>query len=192
MNLKAILEGILFVAGDEGLTLENVINILDTDKEELKKIITELDNDYSKEDRGLKLEYYGERLKIVTKKEEVNEEELETSFYKKLVGEEAKEPLSPSALETLAIIAYNEPITRVMVDEIRGVSSAHIIRKLVFKNFIYEVGRSELPGRPILYGVTPQFLDYFGLKSTKDLPVIEDNEETFEETNLFESKYKEI
>ncbi len=184
MNLKAVLEGMLFVSGEEGLSVENLINILEVDKETLKKIISLLDEEYNSDDRGLKLEYYGERLKIVTKKEHA-------SYYKKLIGEEAKEPLSPSALETLAIVAYNEPVTRIMVDEIRGVSSAHIIRKLVFKNFIKEVGRSDLPGRPILYGVTPQFLDYFGLKSTKDLPEIEEVPETKEETNLFESKYKE-
>ena len=77
-----------------------------------------------------------------------------------------------------------------MVDEIRGVNSAHLIRKLVFKNFIHEVGRSDLPGRPILYGVTDQFLDYFGLKSTKDLPELKEIEEP-EETELFNSKYKE-
>ncbi len=183
MNYKAVLEGILFVSGDEGLSVDNLINILEIEKDQLKEIITELDNDYNKEDRGLKLEYYGERLKIVTKKEH-------SKFYKKLIGEEAKEPLSPSALETLAIIAYNEPVTRIMVDEIRGVSSAHIIRKLVFRNFVKEVGRSELPGRPILYGVTNQFLDYFGLKSTKELPEIEETPEP-EETDLFTSKYNE-
>ena len=107
-----------------------------------------------------------------------------------MVDEEASETLSNSALETLAIIAYNEPITRVTIDEIRGVSSAHIVRKLVFKNLIKEVGKSELPGRPILYGVTDQFLDYFGLSSTKELPKIE-IEENFEEKELYDSKYNE-
>jgi len=183
MNLEAVLEGILFVTGEEGLSLEQITNILEIDKEELITIINNLNQNYNNENRGLKLEYFGEKLKIVTKKEH-------SIYYKRLIGEENKEPLSPSALETLAIIAYNEPVTRVMVDEIRGVNSAHLIRKLVFKNFIHEVGRSELPGRPILYGVTNQFLDYFGLKSTKDLPEI-NFEEEIEETDLFNTKYKE-
>jgi len=183
MNLEAVLEGILFVSGDDGLTLEQIINILEVDKDNLIKIIENLYETYNNDNRGLKLEYFGEKLKIVTKKEH-------SSYYKRLIGEETKEPLSPSALETLAIVAYNEPVTRIMVDEIRGVSSAHLIRKLVFRNFIHEVGRSELPGRPILYGVTNQFLDYFGLKTTKDLPEI-NFEEEIEEKDLFNTKYKE-
>lgn len=183
MNLEAVLEGILFVSGDDGLTLEQIMNILEVDKENLIKIIENLNKTYNNDNRGLKLEYFGEKLKIVTKKEH-------SAYYKRLIGEETKEPLSPSALETLAIIAYNEPVTRIMVDEIRGVNSAHLIRKLVFRNFIHEVGRSDLPGRPILYGVTNQFLDYFGLKTTKDLPEI-NFEEEIEEKDLFNTKYKE-
>ncbi len=183
MNLEAVLEGILFVSGEDGLSLEQIENILEIEKEELINIINNLNENYQQENRGLKLEYYGGKLKIVTKKEHAN-------YYKKLIGEESKEPLTPSALETLAIIAYNEPVTRTMVDEIRGVNSAHLIKKLVFKNLIHEIGRSDLPGRPILYGVTNQFLDYFGLKSTKDLPEINFEEETIE-TDLFDTKYKE-
>ncbi len=183
MNLEAVLEGILFVSGDDGLLLTQIENILEIEKEQLINIINNLNENYNKENRGLKLEYYGEKLKIVTKKEH-------SEYYKKLIGEESKEPLTQSALETLAIVAYNEPVTRIMVDEIRGVNSAHLIRKLVFKNLIHEVGRSDLPGRPILYGVTNQFLDYFGLKSTKDLPEINFEEEDIE-TDLFDTKYKE-
>jgi len=183
MNLKAALEGLLFVAGDDGLSIGQMLSVLEIDKETLTKLIEELGQDYMKEERGLSLEYFGSKLKIVTKKEHA-------PYYKKLFSDDQTNTLSPSALETLAIIAYNEPVTRTVVDEIRGVNSSHIIRKLVFMNFIKEKGRSELPGRPILYGVTEEFLDYFGLSSTKDLPVIEFEEET-EETDLFNSKYKE-
>ena len=111
-------------------------------------------------------------------------------YYKKLFSDDESNTLSPSALETLAIVAYNQPVTRLVVDEIRGVNSAHLIRKLVFMNFLKEVGRSDLPGKPILYGVTDDFLDYFGLSSTKDLPVIDVLDEK-EETDLFNSKYTE-
>ena len=95
-------------------------------------------------------------------------------------------------METLAIIAYNQPITRIDVDEIRGISSSHMIRKLVSRDLIKEIGRSEGAGRPILYGVTDEFLDYFGLASIDDLPKIEkiDNNDS-EETDLFQSKYNE-
>lgn len=183
MNLKAVLEGLLYVCGDEGLTFEKALAILGISKEELDEIVKKLEEEYDSPERGIKLESFGGKLKLVTKKEH-------SDYYKNLFNEEVNSGLSQSALEVLAIIAYNEPVTRVMVDEIRGVGSAHLIRKLVFRNLIKEVGRSELPGRPILYGVTEQFLDYFGLKTTADLPeveIIDDNDET----DLFDSKYQE-
>ena len=100
--------------------------------------------------------------------------------------------LTQAALETLAIIAYNEPITRIEVDEIRGVSSSQMIRKLVAKDFIKEVGRSDAVGRPILYKTTSEFLDYFGLSTIDDLPKFENFvSENQEDTDLYHSKYTE-
>ena len=101
--------------------------------------------------------------------------------------------LSQAALEVLAIIAYNEPITRAKVDEMRGVDSAYILRKLLAKGLIKEAGRSDLPGHPILYKTTDDFLDYFGLSTKDDLPdidtiIVEDDGEK----DLFKSGYKEI
>lgn len=182
MNLKPVLEGLLFVQGDDGLSTNEMLDILETDKETLKKVILELGMDYKNNDRGIDLEYFGGKLKMVTKKEH--------SYYYKKLYNSSDNNLSSAALETLAIIAYNEPVTRMMVDEIRGVSSGHQIRKLMFRNLIKEVGKSDLPGRPILYGVTSEFLDYFGLASIEDLPVIRDDEE-LKETDLFTSRYKE-
>ena len=183
MNMKAVLEGLLFISGDEGLSVKQMLSVLEVTREQLNLLIDELGNDYMSENHGIKLEYFGGKLKMVTKKEH-------SEYYRKLFSDEEAKTLSSSALETLAIIAYNEPVTRMFVDEIRGVNSAHLVRKLVFMNFIKEVGRSDLPGRPILYGVTDEFLDYFGLASTKDLPVIE-VEEKLEDLDLFDSKYKE-
>ena len=182
MDLKQVVEGLLFVSGDEGITKKQISSVLEISLEEVDKLIEELIKDY--QNRGLKIENFGSKIKFVTKKEHVQ-------YYRKLFNTEDNGNLSPSALETLAIIAYNEPVTRVMIDEIRGVSSAHIVRKLVFRNLIKEIGRSELPGRPILYGVTDEFLDYFGLNSTKDLPEIKMEEESKEE-DLFTSKYTEV
>ena len=104
--------------------------------------------------------------------------------------------LSQAALETLAIIAYNEPITRMRIDSIRGVGSSQLLRKLVAKGFVKEVGRSDLPGRPILYETTSEFLDYFGLPNIEALPDMSKfiEEASFtdeEETDLYTSKYKE-
>ena len=183
MNLKAILEGFLYVSGDEGISKEKLLSVLKVSDEELQKIVSEYMEDLELPDRGLRLEIFNDNYKLVTKKEHAD-------FYKDLVDAEVSETLSQAALETLAIIAYNGPITRLMVDEIRGVSSVYVIRKLILKNLIKEAGRSDLPGRPILYEVTDQFLDYFGLKSLSDLPKISVPDEVSQQ-DLFDFKYKE-
>ena len=120
-------------------------------------------------------------------------------YYQKLIENPETNFLSQAALETLAIIAYNEPITRIQVDTLRGVGSTSIIRKLVAKGFIKEAGRSDVPGRPILYETTHEFLDYFGLASIEDLPDIDKILESFKEnesdanesSDLYTSKYTE-
>lgn len=184
MNKKAVLEGLLFVVGDEGISNNELQNILEVSEYELQKIIASLDEDYKKEDRGIQIAFLGNCYKLVTKQEH-------KEYYKKLVTVEENSKLSEAALETLAIIAYNEPVTRIQVDEIRGVSSVHHVRKLLLKNLIHEVGKSDLPGRPILYGVTDEFLDYFGLSTIEDLPKITSMEEDSEQVDLFKSKYIE-
>jgi len=185
MNLVSVLESLIFISGDEGLSLKQIIEVLNVEEENALGLINILKNEYNNEKHGISLEFLGEHYKFVTKKES-------KEFIERLVENEESGFLSQSALETLAIIAYNEPITRIQVDEIRGVNSSYVLRRLLLKDLIQESGRSELPGRPILYSTTPKFLDYFGLASLEDLPKIEfkDNEE-IDETNLFESKYKE-
>ena len=179
MTKDAILEGLLFVAGDEGLAIEEAKNILETDN--IDDIINSLKEIY--QNRGIELVLLGNRLKLVTKVEL-------KEYIEKMVTIEDDGVLSEAALETLAIIAYNQPVTRVMVDDIRGISSAHMIRKLAYKNLICEVGRSESAGRPILYGTTPLFLDYFGLNDIKELPKLEvEHDDTVKD--LYESKYNE-
>ena len=183
---KAVLEGLLFVVGEDGLTLEQIIEVLSITEDEAKELIRELKKDYEDESRGLRIDFLGNRFKLTTKFEH-------KEYYQKLIENPETNHLSQAALETLAIIAYNEPITRVQVDAIRGVGSTSIMRKLVAKGFIKESGRSEIPGRPILYETTNEFLDYFGLSSVEDLPNIEDiiTEEEEEEDNsdLYTSKY---
>ena len=95
-------------------------------------------------------------------------------------------------METLAIIAYNEPITRAQVDELRGINSSQMIRNLIAKDFVKELSKSTLPGRPNLYGITNQFLDYFGLSSKEDLPKLEDITTNEDNVDLYESRYKEV
>ena len=186
---KAVLEGLLFVVGEDGLSLEQIEDVLEINEEEAKELIRELKKDYEGEERGLRIDFLGNRFKLTTKFEH-------KEYYQKLIENPETNTLSQAALETLAIVAYNEPITRVQVDAIRGVSSSTIMRKLVAKGFIKESGRSELPGRPILYETTNEFLDYFGLSSTEDLPditeiVSEEVDKEDENTDLYTSKYRE-
>lgn len=189
MNLKAVIEGLLFVVGDDGLDLDEISKILEISKDETKELIKELQNDYQSSDRGIRIDFLGDKLKLTTKKEH-------NMYYQKLLTTEDNNTLSQAALETLAIIAYNQPITRVKVDELRGISNNHIIRKLVAKGLIKEGGRSNMPGRPILYETTSEFLDYFGLSSIENLPDMrdfleEEEKETEDEVDLYQSKYKE-
>ena len=112
-------------------------------------------------------------------------------YYQKLIETPENNNLSQAALETLAIVAYNEPLTRMEVDEIRGVNSRDMLRKLVAKGLVKECGRSNLPGRPILYKTTSEFLDYFGLATLSDLPEIKIDKDNNDDTELFTSIYKE-
>lgn len=185
MELVGVLEGLLFINGSVGISFDHLLEILNVDEIKLNELINELESGYSNPKRGIKLERLGNKLKLVTKPEH-------QKYYQKLVTKEESGVLSQSALETLAIIAYNEPVTRVQIDEIRGVDSSYVLRKLLSKNLIHEVGRSDAPGRPNLYGTTEQFLDYFGLSSVDELPeLVEPTEEDIEK-DLFESKYKEL
>lgn len=185
MNLEAVLEGLLFVVGDEGLTINQIEEILKLDNKQAKELIIALRERYEQSNRGIRIDFLGNTFKLTTKKEH-------KEYYQKLIENPETNVLSQAALETLAIIAYNEPITRVMIDEIRGVSSRDMIRKLVAKGLVKEIGRSDLPGRPILYSTTSEFLDYFGLSSKEDLPkfdlIVEENTD---DTDLYHSKYQE-
>ena len=184
--MEGILEGLLFVQGDNGLSLKEVMSILNLTEEDAKELIYKLKKSYENENRGLRLNYLGNTFKLTTKQEH-------KAYYQKLIKNEETNRLSQSSLETLSIIAYNEPISRIDIDEIRGVSSGYIIRKLLLKGLMEEKGKSDAPGKPTLYGVTNIFLDYFGLGSTKDLPKIENknNNENNKNTYLFETKYTE-
>lgn len=185
MNLQGVLEGILFVVGDEGVTLNQICDLLEITMEEAKELLKSLKSKYESDDRGLRISYLGNAFKLTTKKEH-------KEYYKKLVDNPETNLLSQAALETLAIIAYNQPITRVEIDQMRGVGTSHILRKLLAKGLIKETGKSTMPGRPNLYGTTSDFLDYFGIATIEDLPKISfETEEESEKTELFTSIYKE-
>lgn len=182
--MKAVLEGLLFIVGDEGLTKDQMLEILEISEEDLDKILNELENDYNQNERGITIKKFGEEYKLTTKSEYKD-------YYAKLAELSSLKTLSQSALETLAIIAYNEPITRLQIDELRGVNSSQMIRNLLSRDLIKEVGRADTVGRPRLYSVTDAFLDYFGLSSLDELPKLEEVEDNNEEIELYNSKYKE-
>ena len=184
MNKLGILEGILFVVGDEGINLKNLCEVMNIDIEEAKELLLKLKESYESDERGIRISYLGDAFKLTTK-------EIHKEYYQKLVENPETNTLSPSTLEVLAIIAYNQPITRVEIDTMRGVSSNHIIRKLVAKGLIKEAGKSKMPGRPNLYRTTSEFLDCFGLSSLNELPEINDEIQEEDETELFTSIYKE-
>ncbi len=185
MNLLGVLEGILFVVGEEGVTIKQISEILNIDPEEVKSLLLELKKSYESDNRGMRISYLGDAFKLTTKKEH-------KEYYQKLIENPENNTLSQAALETLAIIAYNQPITRVEIDELRGVSTVQILRKLLAKGLIKESGKSTMPGRPNLYATTSDFLDYFGLSSISDLPqILKEEVKEDSEQELFTSIYKE-
>ncbi len=184
MDLEGVLEGLLFVQGDEGITLNEICKILEIDMDEAKALLLKLKSSYEEKNRGLRIRFLGNAFKLTTKEEH-------KAYYQKLFTIPENRELSAQALEVLAIIAYNEPITRVEIDEMRGLSSDYTLRRLIAKGLVKEAGKSTMPGRPNLYKTTHEFLDYFGLATLEDLPKLPENEEKQEESELFTSIYKE-
>ena len=182
--MEGIIEGLLYVQGDLGLTINQIEDILEIPEEEAKRLVLNLKNYYEENNRGLRINYLGNTIKLTTKEEH-------QKYYQKLLESPSSNNLSESALEVLAIIAYNEPITRGDLEKLRGVDSTYVLRRLLAKGLIKECGKSDLPGRPILYKTTDDFLDYFVLASIKDLPNIELLEEDNSPKDLYTSIYKE-
>jgi segregation and condensation protein B len=183
----AIVEGLLFAAGDEGLSLQQIASVLEIKEEQAKEIVSALKKEYERGQRGIQLVELAGVFQLATKKEHA-------PYLKKLVESPSSASLSQAALETLAIIAYRQPITRAEIEEIRGVKSDKPIQTLMARALIKEVGRAEGTGRPILYGTTKEFLDYFGLKTLEELPPLPELQEDGEmekEADLFFAKFEE-
>lgn len=182
-----ILESLLFAAGDEGLSLKQMANVMEIPKQEVLELLNLLQEEYEKnKQRGITIVQFAGTYQLATKKEYVN-------YLKRLVEVPNSSTLSQAALETLTIIAYKQPITRAEIEDIRGVKTERPIQTLTAKGLIQEVGRAEGTGRPILYGTTVEFLDYFGLKDLKELPPLpetDENDITQEEADLFFEKLK--
>lgn len=163
VKLKAILEGLLFLVGDDGLTVEQASKSMDISAAKVEQLFDILQKDYVDDARGFEIERYGSRYRFLSKA-------FVHEAAKKLFSIDKISKLSNAALETLAIIAYKQPITRVEIEEIRGVGADVMIRKLEARGLIKEEGRSDAPGRPFLYSVTDEFMDAFKLLSLDELP----------------------
>lgn len=187
MERLATLEGLLFVAGEEGISLEALAYVLEKSTAVVYLEIQELQEKYEQDLAcGLIILEVGNQFILSTKRELA-------PVLKRFAQSPVSAALSKAALETLSIIAYKQPITRMEVDEIRGVQSSGSVQKLMARDLIKEVGRVDGPGRAILYGTTAYFLDYFGLKSPEDLPAIEDMEiemDQQEELDLFYDRFQ--
>lgn len=181
--MKAIIEGLLFASGDEGMTIKQISKIIETSEEHVQSVIVELKNDYGKEDRGLTMMQAHEVVHLITKPEH-------SEYYKKMLENPSPTRMSQAALETLAIIAYKQPITKTEIENIRGVGSDRPVKTLLSRSLIEEAGRKDSPGKPILYSTTKEFLIYFGLTSLDELPEISDltEDNVTEEADLFFEK----
>lgn len=167
MNNIQRVSGLIFVAGEEGVDIDTISEVLNLTVDESKSIINTLSNAYLNDmNLPIKVDVYNYHYRFVTK------ENLENDLVN-FARTPLMQKLSRSAIETLAIVAYRQPITRMGIDEIRGVSSQNMLQKLQSRDLVQTVGHVDAPGRPLLYGVTDYFLSYFGLQSLDDLPEIE-------------------
>ena len=182
---KAAIEAILFTMGNS-VELDKIAMAVGLDKENVRDIIQEMIQEYNSDDRGIKIIELDNAFQLCTKKE----------YYENLI-KVAKAPkkqvLSEALLETLSIIAYKQPVTRLEIEKIRGVSSEKAINRLMEFDLCKELGRLDAPGRPMLFGTTEEFLRVFGVQSIDELPVIsEDLVEKFKDEAELELEAEQI
>jgi len=165
-TVESVIEAILF-ATDEPLTESRLANIVETTNKQVRQCITDLNEKYEKNHNAFRIEQIAGGHQMLT---------LSTynTWLRRMLRVRSDNKLSPAALETLAIIAYKQPVIRVDIEAIRGVAVGEVIRSLMYKGLVKIVGRAEILGRPMLYGTTKKFLEVFGLNSLKDLPKVEE------------------
>lgn len=164
-ELESVVESILFASG-EVVSVKSIAFAADQDEKTVKAVISNMADKYETEGRGIRIIQVGEGYQMCTNAEHFN-------YIKKLYQAPVRKNLSTTLLETLAIIAYKQPVTKGQIEDIRGVSADHAVNKLVEYGLVTEMGRLEAPGKPILFGTTDEFLRYFGFSSLENLPVTE-------------------
>jgi segregation and condensation protein B len=168
ITTESVIEAILF-ASDEPLSADRLVNIAEFNGgvKQVKKCIEMLNEQYQQSGRAFRIEEIAGGFQMMTLPEYNN-------WLKNLLRQRADNKLSPAALETLAIIAYKQPIIRADIESIRGVACGEMVRSLMYKGLVKIVGKAEVLGRPLLYGTTKKFLEVFGLNDLKDLPKAEE------------------
>lgn len=166
-NIQAALEALLFIAPGP-VTAAQLAEVVECPVQQVEAELSAMSESYQ-QNHGLRLQYHGGRVQMTTAPELA-------PLAEKFLGLEVTARLSRAALETLSIIAYRQPVTRPDIDAVRGVNSDGVLRSLLNKGLIQEVGRAEAPGRPILYSTTAEFLQHFGLDSLQNLPALESDE----------------
>lgn len=162
-KLKGVIEGLLFISGDEGIDAKQIGEIIEVPEETVIDLVEDMKADLRREGRGIQIVEVAKAYQLTTLPEHV-------PYFEKLATSPSQSTLSQAALETLAIIAYKQPITRSEIEEIRGVKCEKALNTLVSKQLIREAGRAEGVGRPFLYVTTKEFLEHFGLRQLSDLP----------------------
>lgn len=161
-ELCSIIEAILYVAG-EPVAIPDLVRALDMPELTVISAVDKLEQGYDEARRGLRLRRFGSHIQLATREDYA-------PYIERLLQPIQKQSLSQAALETLAVVAYRQPVTRLEVEAVRGVKCDYSLQSLSNKGLIHELGRKETLGRPILYGTTDQFLSHFGLRSLSDLP----------------------
>ncbi len=175
-ELMAVIEAILFVAG-EPVQLADLQKALEVSPLELNAAVNALESDYDFNRRGIRLKRFGEHIQLATRAEYA-------PYVERLLQPVQKQSLSQAAMETLAVVAYRQPVTKAEVEAVRGVKCDYSVQSLVHKGLIGEVGRKEAVGRPILYGTTDAFLSHFGIASLADLPQLAEKPAEDEDESL--------
>jgi segregation and condensation protein B len=166
LTMESVVEAVLF-ASDESLTAARLADIVGTSVKQIRQHINNLNDKYQANNSAFRIEQIAGGYQMLTLSDY-------NAWLKKLLRARSDSKLSPAALETLAIIAYKQPVIRADVEAIRGVQVGEVIRNLMYKGLVKIIGRAEVLGRPMLYGTTRKFLEVFGLNSLKDLPKIEE------------------
>lgn len=163
-KIESVIEAILFTMG-ESVEISRIAKVIEHDVNTTRKIIRNMMDRYEEEDRGIRIIELNDSFQMCTKKEMYE-------YLIKIAKQPRKYNLSDVVLETLSIVAYKQPVTRQEIERIRGVKSDHAVNKLIEYDLIQEVGRLDVPGRPILFGTTEEFLRRFNVQSADDLPGI--------------------